>query len=112
MLGERSAGSRGVKRVATSVERRAIPDDVHRGRQRGERGGGEQHREAEAELDLDEAPQRAGASTSSAVAEPAHREEVERAEHEEAAEDRHLGQDHHAVRGADERSRRRRRSTR
>ena len=53
-----ATGIRGVKRVATSASVARSWVTIHRGRQRGERGGREEHGEAEPELDLHEAAQR------------------------------------------------------
>ena len=95
-------GQRGVKRVATSRERRAVRDDVDGGRQRGQRRGGEEHGEPESELDLDEASEPAQRQRRRRHPKPADGGEVERAEHEETGQDHDLGRDHHAVGGADQ----------
>src|SRR5437879_5694805 len=84
-------------------ERRAVGDDVDRRRQRGQRRRDEEGREAEAKLDLDEPPEPRGADIARSR-EPAHREEVHRAQGEEGGEDRHLGEHHDAVRRAEERA--------
>src|SRR5947207_2123534 len=83
-------------------ERRAVRDHVDRGRERGQRRRDEQGREAEAELDLDEPTEPRGADVG-LRREPAHRDEVHRAEEQEGGEDRHLGEHHHAVRGPEQR---------
>src|SRR3989442_992599 len=84
-------------------KRRAVGDDVDRRRQRGQRRRDEEGREAEAKLDLDEPPEPRGADIARGR-EPAHREEVHRAQGEEGGEDRHLGEHHDAVRRAEERA--------
>src|SRR5207247_341771 len=84
-------------------ERRTVGDDVDRRRQRGQRRRDEEGREAEAKLDLDEPPEPRGAEIARGR-EPAHREEVHRAQGEEGGEDRHLGEHHDAVRRAEERA--------
>src|SRR5207245_172769 len=84
-------------------ERRAVGDDVDRRRQRGQRRRDEEGREAEAKLDLDEPPEPRGADIARGR-EPAHREEVHRAQGEEGGEDRHLGEHHDAVRRAERRA--------
>src|SRR5881396_3441928 len=84
-------------------ERRTVGDDVDRRRQRGQRRRDEEGREAEAKLDLDEPPEPRGADVARGR-EPAHREEVHRAQGEEGGEDRHLGEHHDAVRRAEERA--------
>src|SRR6059036_54121 len=83
-------------------ERRAVRDHVDRGRERGQRRRDEQGREAEPELDLDEPTEPRGADVG-LRREPAHRDEVHRAEEQEGGEDRHLGEHHHAVRGPEQR---------
>ncbi len=87
-------------------QRGPVVGEIHRGRQRGERGGREEHNEAQADLDLHEATERDLVGLGGAV-HPADRPGVQRAQHEQAAQDHHLGQDHEAVRGAEDRAQRR-----
>jgi hypothetical protein len=65
-------------------------------------GRGEEHGDAESQLDLDEATQ-AHPRHVAGRGEPAHREEIEGAQGEQESEDGDLGQHHHPVGGADHR---------
>ncbi len=81
--------------------RGAIGDDVDGRRQRGERRRREQHGDAHPELHLDEASQ-AQRGQRLARVEPTHRAVVERAQHQQPAEQDHLGHHHEPVGGADQ----------
>src|SRR2546422_3192328 len=83
-------------------ERRAARGHVDRWRQRGQRRRDEEGRGAEPDLDLHEPPQARGPDVRRGR-QPAYRQEVHSAQREEPGEDPHLGEDHHAVRRAEQR---------
>src|SRR6266478_3796736 len=96
-------GSSRIMRKTASPRKISGQWRAQRARQRGQRRRDEEGREAEAKLDRDEPPEPRGADIARGR-EPAHREEVHRAQGEEGGEDRHLGEHHDAVRRAEERA--------